>query len=263
MKKRIFKLILIVTLFYVPSKSMAWGMLGHRIVGQIAESYLTDKARLQIKQILGNESMAMASNWPDFIKSDKAYSYLSPWHYVDFDKQYSYPEMQQYLQRDTATDAYTKLNFLVAELKKKNLPQDKKVMYLRLVIHIVGDIHQPMHTGHTEDKGGNDIKVTWFGQPSNLHSVWDSGLIEYQQLSYTEYVKAINFPTQLQLKEWKKVNVSKWLYDSSLEADKIYKGVKDGDKLSYRYNFDYVETLNRQLLKGGVHLAAILNQIFA
>lgn len=172
---------------YLPLQSMAWGMLGHRVVGQIADSYLTQKARKNIEQILGGESIAMASTWGDFIKSDPAYSYLSPWHYVDFDKQYTYPEMQSFLKQDTAVDANTKLNLIIAELKDKNLEQGKKLLYLRMLIHIVGDVHQPMHTAHKEDKGGNDVKVFWFNQPTNLHAVWDSNLIEEQQLSYTEY----------------------------------------------------------------------------
>jgi hypothetical protein len=74
------KFIFISLFFYLPFQSMAWGMSGHRIVGEIADSYLTAKARLAVQQILGTESIAMASNWPDFIKSDPAYNYLSQWH---------------------------------------------------------------------------------------------------------------------------------------------------------------------------------------
>src|SRR5471030_2955896 len=94
------KLILGIAVIYAPLQSMAWGTEGHRICGQIAESYLTPKARLSIKQILGHESIALASTWADFIKSDPNYNYLSPWHYIDFDKAYSYPEMVEYLKAD-------------------------------------------------------------------------------------------------------------------------------------------------------------------
>src|ERR1700739_4369403 len=115
------RLVLAAVLFYLPIQSMAWGQQGHRICGQIASSYLTPKARKAIEQILGNESIAMASNWADFIKSDPAFAYLSSWHYIDFDKTYTYPEMVQFLNGDTNVDAYTKLQFLIAELKKDNL----------------------------------------------------------------------------------------------------------------------------------------------
>lgn len=257
------KLLLAGALFYLPLHSMAWGMLGHRIVAQIADSYLTNKARKQIAMILGNESMAMTSNWPDFIKSDPSYNYLGNWHYINLKAGLSESDIQNYLQQDTATDAYTKINFLVSQLKNKELEQSKKLMYLRLLIHIVGDIHQPMHVGRFEDLGGNKIKVLWFNEPANLHSIWDEKLIDYQQLSYTEYVTAINHTTKSQRLDWQKQPVSQWIIDSYQIAQQLYGEIREPDqKLSYRYNFDHVQTLNNQLLKGGVHLAGLLNEIF-
>jgi hypothetical protein len=71
--------------FSLPFFCFSWGVLGHRIVGQIAESYLTPKARIGIQKILGNESIAMVSNWADFIKSDSAYQYIYNWHFIDID----------------------------------------------------------------------------------------------------------------------------------------------------------------------------------
>lgn len=247
---------------YVPLQTMAWGDKGHRIAGQIASTYLTPKAKAAIKAILGNESVAMSSTWADFIKSDPAYSYLSNWHYVDFDKPFNYPQLQSFLKQDTSVDAYTKMQMMIGELKKKNLSADKKLLYLRMLIHVVEDVHQPMHTAHTDDKGGNDFKVNWFNEPSNMHSVWDSKLIEFQNLSYTEYANAINFTTPAQRAAWQKEPISKWLFDSKEIAEKIYASSKQDDKLNYKYNFQFIGTVNQQLLKAGVHLAGILNQIF-
>ena len=241
---------------------MAWGVLGHRIVGQIADSYLTKNTKKEIYKILGNESIAMSSNWPDFIKSDPAYAYLSPWHYINLKAGLSEKAVKDYLATDTVTDAYTKVNWLTAQLKNKNLEQDKKILYLRLLIHIVCDLHQPLHTGRYEDLGGNKIKVTWFKDPYNLHQIWDERLIDFQQLSYTEYATAINHTTKIQRKEWQAEPVSEWIWQSYQLAEKIYADVKPDDKLSYQYNFKFVAPLNQQLLKGGVHLAALLNDIF-
>ena len=260
--KNILKKALLIIALYAPIHSMAWGTLGHRISGQIAESYLTPKARAAVKAILGNESIAMASNWADFIKSDPAYAYLSSWHYIDFSKPYTYPEMRTYLAADTNVDAFTKLNFCIAQLKKPDLSKQNKLLYLRMLIHITEDIHQPLHTGHAEDKGGNDIKVNWFGTPTNLHSVWDSQLIDFQQLSYTEYAANINHATPAEIAQWQKAPVSMWIFESSEIANILYTEVKQGDTLTYKYNFNHLDTLNRQLLKGGVRLAGLLNEIF-
>jgi len=256
------RLVLVAILFYLPFQSIAWGTQGHRICGQIASTYLTPKARKAIEQILGNESIALTSNWADFIKSDPAFAYLSPWHYIDFDKTYTYPEMVDYLNKDTNVDAYTKLQFLISELKKNNLSKADRKLYLRMLIHIIEDIHQPMHTAHADDKGGNDFKVNWFNTPTNLHSVWDSQLIDFQMLSYTEYASAINHTTAAQRTEWQSDPVSKWIFESNQIANTIYTEVKPGDTLNYKYNFTHIDTLNQQMLKAGVRLAGILNQIF-
>ena len=256
------KIIIICLFFYVPLATNAWGVLGHRIVGQIADSYLTPNAKKQITKILGHESLAMATNWADFIKSDTTMKYLSNWHYVDVNGGMPYAEFQSYLKNDTATDAYTKLNFLIKELKNKQLPKDKKAMYLKLLIHIVGDIHQPLHVGHVDDEGGNKIKVTWFGTPTNLHTVWDTRLIDFQQLSYTEYAAEINHSTLAQRIALQKQPLSDWIFQTYQLAQKVYSDIKPDDKLSYVYNYNYISILNQQLLIGGIHLAGLLNAIF-
>lgn len=241
---------------------MAWGMSGHRIVGEIANAYLTQKTRSEIKKILGTESIAMSSNWPDFIKSDTTYRYLNSWHYIDVENNLSYNEFKSAVQKDTATDAYTKLNFIIKQLKNKNLLHDKKLFYLRLLIHIAGDIHQPLHVSGKGDMGGNNIKVLWFNEPSNLHRLWDEQLIEYQQLSYTEYTAAINHTTLKQRNAWQKQPMYAWLYESYQISGQLRNELKPDQKLSYQYNFRYIKTLNEQLLKGGVRLAGLLNEIF-
>ena len=262
-KSTIKQIALICVCFYLPFTSMAWGVEGHRIVGQIAESYLTKKAKKEVNKILGTESMAMSSNWADFVKSDPTYNYMYNWHFINFKSGLTEAEVHAYLDKDTATDAYTKINFLVAELKNKMATAEKKLFSLRVLIHLVGDIHQPMHTGRPDDLGGNKVKVMWFNEPKNLHQVWDDQMILFQQLSYTEYASAINHTTREQILEWQKQPVSTWVYQSYQLAETIYGDIKQPEpKLDYKYNFNFVTSLNQQLLLGGVHLAGLLNEIF-
>lgn len=250
-------------LFYIPAQSMAWGLLGHRIVGEVADCYIKGKTRKEVKKILGGESIAMASNWADFIKSDSTFNYLSNWHYANFMDNMDYQTLKLALDKETGTNIYNRINFLSSELKNKNLEAGKKQMYLRLLIHFVGDIHQPMHMGKKEDSGGNGIKIFWFNEPSNLHRLWDSDLIESQQLSYTEYTAAINHPNKNEIKALLHDDLSVWAFESYQISRKLYATVKPDQKLSYRYNFDHLSTLNSQLLKGGVRLAGLLDNIFA
>ncbi len=257
------KICIIAFIFCIPFKSMAWGTLGHRIIAEIANSYLTTKAKKEITAILGHQSIAMSSNWAYFIKSDPAYSYLSNWHYINTESGLSKEEFDAFLAADTAADAYTKIKFLTAELKKKSLNQDKKIFYLRVLIHLVGDIHQPLHAAKLEGQGGNRIRVLWFKDSVNLHQVWDERLISFQQLSYTEYAAAINYTTKEQAATWQSETLGTWLFQSYQYAEKIYADIKAPyQKLDFKYNFDYVDILNTQLLKGGVHLAGLLNNIF-
>ncbi len=261
--KKYYKTCFIYVIFSVPFFCNAWGLLGHRIIGQIADSYLTAKTKIEITKILGSESIAIASNWPDFVKSDPAYKFLSQWHYVNFESGLSFDEMDAFLKADTATNAYTKINFLTTELKKsKLLPIETKQMYVRILIHLIGDIHQPLHLGRLADRGGNAVKVKWFNSEANLHQIWDEKLISFQELSYSEYANAINFSTQKQRLDWQKQTLTQWLYDTYKLTEKVYSETLPDSKLDFLYNFKFVAPLNDQLLKGGVHLAGVLNEVF-
>ncbi len=256
-------ILIIILVAVLPYSASAWGVLGHRVIGEIASLHLNARAAKEIRRILGNESIALASTWGDFIKSDTAYDYLYNWHFININETLSYSQFEQYLASDTAVDAYTKVKMMVDSLKSGKLSAEKEKMYLRLLIHIAGDLHQPMHIGRLSDLGGNRVRVQWFGQASNLHRVWDEQLPEFQQLSYTEYVKAINFSSSAQRTAWQKQTMSEWMFETYSHCQHIYAYIReDNPRLSYRYNFDYVETLNSQLLKGGIRLAGMLNDIY-
>ena len=249
-------------LAYMPLKAAAWGMTGHRVVGEIATSYLSSKARKGVQKILGAETMAMASNWPDFIKSDSTYNYMGSWHYVNLPGGLDQQGVYQFLNAEKAPNVYKQIQEMVAVLKNKESAVQEQKMALRVLIHLVGDLHQPMHTARKEDLGGNKVYLTWFGERSNLHKVWDESIVDYQQLSYTEYASAINHPTKDQLSAWRAASLQDYVFESYMICNKIYANIKPDQKLSYRYNFEYVEIINEQLLKGGVRLAKIVNDIY-
>ena len=257
------KIILVIVCVYVPFIAGAWGVLGHRIVGEVADQYINTKTRKSIQQLLGTESLAMTANWADFVKSDTSYNYLSNWHYVNFKENLTKTEVFNFLDQQTGPNIYNKINEMVLVLKSSKSTITQKKLALRMIIHLVGDLHQPMHTARLEDLGGNKILLTWFGEKSNLHRVWDEGLIDFQKLSFTEYTKAINHPTAAQFISWQKSSLQECVFESYTICTKIYAtGIKNDDKLSYRYNFDWIETVNQQLLKGGIRLAKILNDIY-
>ncbi|MBS1752246.1 MAG: S1/P1 nuclease [Bacteroidetes bacterium] len=239
----------------------AWGLTGHRVIAEIAQRHLDTKARKVLKELIGNQSLAYWANWADFVKSDSTFRYASRWHYVD---------LPPYMEKDTFVSAlkalsgenlFSQIPVLEEMVKNKSLSTDQRSFALKYLIHLLGDLHQPLHVGRDEDQGGNKIKLTWFGKPTNLHIVWDELLIDFQQWSYTEYATVLDIADKTTVAQLQSGNLEDWFYESHVLSDKIYDNTQPDSKLSYRYNYLFVQDLNDQLLKGGLRLARILNEL--
>ncbi len=252
--KRLFILLLSLT---ISMQSLGWGKTGHRIIGAIAEMYLTKKARKEIQRIMGNESLSMAANWMDFIKSDPRWDHAGPWHYATI------PNGLTYAQAGTPEegDAIATIERLINELQTKQFTDEDEVVALRFLIHLIGDLHQPLHTGNGEDRGGNDVKLKWFWQNSNLHRVWDSGIIDGEQLSYSEWVNEINFATNTEITAWQHTSTEEWAYESMTYRQQIY-NLPDNKSINYRYVYDNIDVVRHRLLQAGIRLAGVLNKIY-
>lgn len=246
-------------LLALPSPAHAWGKTGHRVVGAIAEPLLTPAARASVRRILGVETMAEASNWPDFMRADPAPYWQrqsTPWHYV------TVPRGRRYAQVTPPPegDAVTALTRFSAVAKDKRAPLAERQAALRFVIHIVGDLHQPLHAGNGSDKGGNEVPVTFFGRATNLHSVWDSGLIDDEQLSYSELADWLGARiTPAQRRAWASTDPTVWITESAALRDQIY---PDDPALSYAYVYQNKARVEQRLEMGGVRLASYLNRLF-
>lgn len=235
-----------------------WGKTGHRVVGEIAEKHLNRKASMAISDLLDGHSLAFVANYGDDIKSDRKYDKYGPWHYVNFPfgREYeSYPKSEE-------GDIIQGIETCVKALKNSDTPREEKVFYLKMLIHFIGDLHQPLHIGMAEDRGGNQFQVQWFNKGTNLHSVWDEKIIDSYQMSYTEIANNADVLSQQQLKDIQKGTVIDWMYDSRELCEDIYENTNVGDKLWYPYMYRYVDTVRSQLQKGGIRLAVILNDIF-
>lgn|SRR5690625_4063322 len=248
-------------LFYfsmIPAAAEEWGKTGHRAVGEIAEEHLSPKAKTAVAGLLDNHSLAFVANFADEIKSDKKYDSYSPWHYVNFpfgEKYETYPKSE-------AGDIVQGIETCIAVLKDENSSKEQQVFYLKMLIHLIGDLHQPLHAAIGEDKGGNTFQVRWFQEGTNLHKVWDSHLLNYYQMSYTELAANADKLSQTQIFEIQQGTVLDWLYDTREVAEDIYENTRSGQKLGYDYAYRYMDTVRVQLQKGGIRLAGLLNEIF-
>jgi hypothetical protein len=236
-----------------------WGLTGHRVVAEIAENHLSKKAKKELRKLIGRETLAWWANWPDFIRSDSTWRHVSPWHYVDLPGHISRDSFVAGIKNRPGKTLYTQIPAMVAQLKDKSQSIEQRRTALVFLIHLVGDLHQPLHVGRDEDDGGNKIVVYWFNEKTNLHSVWDTYFINSQAYSYTEYAKLLDIAGKEQVAAWQNSSLDDWFYESHQLSDIIYDSTPAESKLSYNYNFKFQQMLNEQLLKGGVRLAKVLN----
>ena len=131
-----------------------------------------------------------------------------------------------------------------------------------MLVHLIGDLHQPLHVGRAEDKGGNDIKLKWFGRNSNLHRVWDSDVIDYFDLSYSEWTQDFPRVTKAQVRQWQSTSVLDWVEESQAIAAKLYEQTPAEANLYYEYTYEHKAVLRQRLLLAGVRLAGILEDLF-
>lgn len=262
--KKILTRILFVGLLSSSIYSYAWGLTGHRVIAEIAENHLSGKAKRQLKKIMGEERMAYWANWPDFIKSDTtgAWKEASAWHYVNIDPQTDFKAFEANLKAQAGPSLYTQVSVLSSQIKDEKTSEKDRKIALIFLIHLMGDLAQPMHTGRAGDLGGNRINVTYFGEKTNLHSVWDGKLVDSQKYSYTEYAKLLDIKTKDEVKAIQAGTLEDWLYDSHKIANRIYAETPEGSKLAYDYQYKFNETMERQLLYGALRLAKLINDLF-
>jgi len=242
-----------------PTPALAWGKTGHRTTAAVADTHLSGLARAHIREILGVETLAEASNWADEMRSDPHVFWQktsSPWHYVTvggITYDHAPPE----------GDALGALLFFRRLVLDPKASPAQRQLALRFIVHIVGDLHQPLHNGRPGDRGGNDVKVKWFGRDTNLHAVWDSALVDETGYSFTELAERLNRHTSsADVIAWWNSKPTDWIAESVQYRERIYPAEGETE-LRYEYIYQHTPTVELRLKQGGVRLAAYLNAMFA
>lgn len=243
-------------ILFTIAASHAWGPTGHRVTGWVADKHISKKVRKELERILGQQSLAMASTWMDDIRSDSAYDYTSDWHWVTIPDGKTY----QQTEKNSNGDIVETIQRIITALKSRKLNANDEAAHLKMLIHLVGDIHQPLHVGLGSDRGGNDIKVTWFRSESNLHRVWDSEMIDDTKLSYTELAESLERPDPQKISLWQSGDVHDWATESIGYRDQVY--TYGNGKLGYKYAYQNFHIVRLRLLQAGIRLAGVLNEIY-
>ena len=258
--KYLFTILLMIFSVSVFAADADWGKTGHRATAEIAEKHLNPKALKAIENLLEGHGLAFVANYADDIKSDPEYRQYGPWHYVNI-----HPEAEKYIAEEASDrgDLVQAIKKCKKVLLDKNASRAEKQFHLKMLVHFMGDLHQPFHAGHASDKGGNDIQVRWFNDGSNIHRVWDSDMIDFYQMSYTELAINTRDLSKQEIKAIQNGKLLDWVYESRAMAENLYEGVENGEKLGYSYMYEHMPTVLAQLQKGGLRLAKILNEIYS
>ena len=249
--------LVIIILFFNSLTSSLWGPTGHRVVGEIAERNISEKTKEKIAEILDGESLAYIAFYADEIKSDRKYDKYYSWHFINFDLDKNYKDTPP----SDNGDLYIAINKCIDVLKDISSDKETKAFHLKLLVHFIGDLHQPLHLGQEEDRGANRISVKWFGSNTNLHSVWDSKMIDGYKMSYSEMSYNLQKTRENNSKEFQREDLIKWIDEIHDYTQEIYKSLDDTN-LGYEYQYNNFNTVKHFLSIGGYRLARILDYIF-
>lgn len=238
----------------------SWGQKGHDTVCFIAENHLTDSTKNAVEKLLGGKSIVYYANWMDNASNTPEYKWSKTWHYKNIDADKTYETMPLNENGDVVSAILAMTNLLTNDTVK----EANKSVALKMLVHLVGDVHQPMHVGHLSDRGGNSWKIKFFGSPTNLHSLWDSRLVESaHNWSYSEWQQQLD---RVSFEEQQAIiadgTPDKWCKECYLIATDVYNNTPQEQNYSYDYISGWTPVIEQQFLYGGLRLADLLNSIF-
>lgn len=254
--KKIKFLLLPFFLFHFSTFTYGWGEVGHNIVVEIAQGLVTKNIQDSVQKYLGKMSWKSASTWMDEMRSKTRYDYMKPWHYVNIDlgKQYDTTIAE-------GNNVVNQLTVAILNLKNRSKFTTEETSYnLKILFHLIGDIHQPLHVGFGKDKGGNTIEVTFFDRPTNLHRVWDSDIIEYENYKVSDIQKLLSQMSEEDKRKIVNASVTDWLNQSRKLLKSVY--AFKNNKIQSEYVERNKLVVESQLLNAGLRLATVLDDIF-
>jgi hypothetical protein len=245
----------------------AWGPHGHRIATRVAEARLTPAARAAVRALLHEgDTLVDVSTWADHEGHD-AVPGSAVWHYVNVPLTASGYDARYCAGNDCVVARIKHFRTLLAD---RRAPARERARALLFLVHLVEDVHQPLHVGDNHDRGGNTTQIQFLGQGTNLHQLWDSGLINEIDRNERAWVERITpLLTPENVREWSRGDVEDWATESLLDARKAYyfpagtrQPLFSGTRLGSDYAAYAQPILERRLAQAGVRLANELNALF-
>ncbi|MCX2575115.1 S1/P1 nuclease [Pedobacter sandarakinus] len=248
-------------LFCFAILTSSWGFFGHKTVASIAEVHLSEPAKSAVSNLLGSESLVDVAAWADEVRNQPAYRNTAGWHFVNLPLGLNRAKFRDSIGKIKEANLLSALVLNESILLDPNATKSQKAIALKFVVHLVGDAHQPMHVSRAEDKGGNSIQVQFDGKGTNLHTLWDSRLLDHQGLSIADLVAKDNV-SRSKIRRWQKATPEDFLFESYKISSKLYKEVAKNNNIDEAYYQSHIGIANQRTEMGGIRLAGILNELF-
>lgn len=247
--------LVLVLLFNINSFSYGWGKTGHHIIVDVAKRSVSKSVQDSVSKYLGDITWDAASTWMDELRSDTKFDYMKKWHYVN---------MEKGIQYDTAIEngnnIVRQLEIAISNLKNRSkLTKEEVNINIKVLFHLMGDLHQPLHVGYGKDRGGNDIKLTYMGKQFNLHRIWDTDIIEYKKTTADDIQSIQSKLSRRKIRRMDKGDILQWLNQTRETLTVAYSYT---DVIGDEYMAKCYPIVEDQLLKGGERLGKVLNEIF-
>ena len=238
----------------MPSGVFAWGKIGHGLVAEVAFTMLDSSTKANVHKYLGSMTIEQAANWMDEIKNDHRNDYMKQWHYVNVDEGKTYENTKE-------ENIVNQLTRVINELKHKENMKDEDIKKdLLIIFHLTGDLHQPLHVGYGNDKGGNSVEVKYNGHNTNLHRVWDSELIEGENIKLSDCLSMLKGFDKEDIAALSVINVENWMRQPRSQLKNVY-NFKD-ETIDEAYATKNKKAIEQDILVAGIRLAAILKDVF-
>lgn len=259
------------SLFLLGTLALAggWGPAGHAIIAQIAYFELTPEARAKVDRIMGVDSIQETSAWADRVRGTDDYRWTGPLHYANPSPEHdNYDHARDCPPEGNVVSAVRDFAAIVADESATDLDRKEALMFL---VHFVGDLHQPLHAGRAADRGGNDIRVNFFGRERNIHSIWDSGIMDaardepwplWVERLYPEIDSSDRDAWLASGASPDVTTVGRWITESRRLAYEHCYVLEGGETVGEDYVQGKLPVVDECLKQGGVRLGAMLNEIF-
>jgi hypothetical protein len=240
---------------------ISWGYAGHQTVARIAENHLSPQAKAAVQSLLGKEAITDVASWADEVRNQPEYKSTAPWHFLNLPLGLDRAAFEKAVKSQSQENVYTAILAQEKVLSDRAASRAQKMIALKFLVHFVGDAHQPMHISRAEDKGGNTIQLQYENKGTNLHSLWDSRLIDQQGLGYSELASKVDRASPTLARQGAITDPMSWVWESYQISSRLYPEIEKSNKLGQDYYKSHIGIVNERLELAGLRLAAVLNAL--